>query len=248
MNSIYYVYILLDPRNSGVYQYSEDLKFEYEPFYVGKGKNRRYKDSLKDKYSFYKKNKIKAIKNEEKEPITIFIKTEIEEHVAFDLEIRLIKIIGRRDKNQGPLCNLTNGGDGSSGTIVSEETKNKRRGPRRFHHSEETKNKIRLANTGHHRNLGRKNSEETKIKMRKPKSHSHSAWNKGKKMTEEEKYKMDLSGLQKGRGWNKDKKLGKSAWNKGSKGIVKPNITSFKKGRVPHNKRQEISTVSIIKD
>ena len=34
--SIFYVYAYLDPRKPGVFQY-KDFRFDYEPFYIGKG-------------------------------------------------------------------------------------------------------------------------------------------------------------------------------------------------------------------
>ena len=37
----FYTYVYLDPRKSGKYKYSE-YKFDYEPFYVGKGCGNRY--------------------------------------------------------------------------------------------------------------------------------------------------------------------------------------------------------------
>jgi hypothetical protein len=40
-------------------------------------------------------------------------------------EIRLIKLYGRRDKNLGPLVNLTDGGDGKLGCKHTEESKRK---------------------------------------------------------------------------------------------------------------------------
>jgi hypothetical protein len=46
---------------------------------------------------------------------------------ASKIEIDLIKQYGRKDLNLGSLVNLTDGGDGSPNTIVSEETRQKQR-------------------------------------------------------------------------------------------------------------------------
>jgi hypothetical protein len=40
-------------------------------------------------------------------------------------EIEFIKLYGRNDINQGPLCNMTDGGEGMTGRIFSKETRDK---------------------------------------------------------------------------------------------------------------------------
>jgi hypothetical protein len=112
----YYVYVYLDPRKPGKYNYGK-FKFKFEPFYVGKGKGNRIYCHLKknDKFNPFKSNKINKIKRMGKIPIFYKIKENLTDNEALKLEIKLIKIIGRHDLKLGTLTNLTNGGDGTSG-------------------------------------------------------------------------------------------------------------------------------------
>lgn len=125
----FYVYVFLDPNVNGVFKY-EDYEFEYEPFYVGKGSGRRiykhfncYVKNMND--NTYKYRKIRHIQSNGKEPIIKMVIEKISEKEAFSIELKLIKIIGRYDKGLGPLTNHTDGGEGNSGRITSEETKKK---------------------------------------------------------------------------------------------------------------------------
>ena len=124
MNSVkqkFYVYAYLDPRKPGEFRYG-DVEFECEPFYIGKGKGNRYKQ--KREYNHFFCNKAKKIEREiSRSPIVRKIKKRLTEEEAFDLEIELIEIIGRVNKGTGPLTNLTDGGAGGSGAIISEAHK-----------------------------------------------------------------------------------------------------------------------------
>lgn len=115
---IYYVYVFLDSRKPGEYKYGK-YKFEYEPFYVGKGSGKRIFKHLQDKAksNLHKYRKIKKIiKETGKEPIYLKIKENLAEKNAFELEARIIKKIGRFDLKTGPLTNLIDGGCGGSGS------------------------------------------------------------------------------------------------------------------------------------
>lgn len=114
----YYVYLYLKPDNT--------------PFYVGKGKEDRWKFHLteakkkitKDKNNL-KINTIKKIIKQGQEPIVKFVDINISEEQVFELECFLINEIGRVDLGTGTLTNLTNGGEGASGYMHTEETKTK---------------------------------------------------------------------------------------------------------------------------
>lgn len=171
----FYVYVYLDPRKPGKYVYGE-YSFDYEPFYVGKGKGKRIYAHLKESVinkntNKYKINKIKKIlKETSKNPIILKIRENLSENDAFVLETYFIEIIGRIDLKKGPLTNLTNGGDGPSNQIVSDETKEK----------------LRIINTG------KKLSNETKNKMSKARSNGN-IWNFGKKGKESPIYGIKRS-------------------------------------------------------
>ena len=129
MNNIFYVYIYLDPRRPGSFIY-KDFKFNFEPFYVGKGKHKQHLNHiLESKNNFkngnqFKLNKIrKIIKETGSNPIVIKLIEGLSEDESFKLESETINSIGRKDLNLGPLVNMTNGGDGISGYRFSEESK-----------------------------------------------------------------------------------------------------------------------------
>jgi hypothetical protein len=108
----FYVYIYFDPRIKGVFKY-EDLEFEYEPFYIGKGKGLRMFKHLSQTGRCYKVNKIKAIRKVGLEPIIIKYKEGLIEAEAFKLEVELIETIGRKNLKTGPLTNVVESGKGN---------------------------------------------------------------------------------------------------------------------------------------
>ena len=132
----YYVYLYLNPLKPGKFIY-DDLEYFYEPFYVGKGKNRRkyaHLYSNKEDHNRLKINIInKILKNGEYPIIEILFESNSEEE-SYKKEVDIINIIGRRDLKRGPLSNMTNGGDGSN-RIQTKEEKIKK--------SELVKNKIK---------------------------------------------------------------------------------------------------------
>ena len=151
VNRMYYIYCIIDPRNN-------------EPFYVGKGSNKRYLDHLKyDKNNRRKTNKINKIISDGFIPIITFLMTDIEdESVAYEYERYFIKyIFGRKDyESYGMLLNHAEGGNSPPshkgktyaeiyGSQLGEQQRISRAtsqlirggyGPKK--HSEETKRKI----------------------------------------------------------------------------------------------------------
>ncbi len=105
---IFYVYVWLDPRKPGPFYYGH-WKFEYEPYYVGKGKNKRAWNHIGNKHAANKTNKILK---EGLERIVVLKRSFLTENEALELEVRLISKIGRKDLKTGPLTNWhTSGSD-----------------------------------------------------------------------------------------------------------------------------------------
>jgi hypothetical protein len=90
------------------------LREDGTPYYIGKGKeNRAYVKS--HKVNLPPKSRI------------LYLKQNLTEEEAFKHEIYMIAVFGRKNIGTGVLHNKTNGGEGNSGLIHSEESKNKMR-------------------------------------------------------------------------------------------------------------------------
>lgn len=137
--SIYYVYAYIRSKDS-------TIASKGTPYYIGKGSNGRA----------YKKHRTVATpKNKHN---IIFLESDLSENKAFEIEKYLIGYYGRKDLGTGILLNRTDGGEGSSGYIASNESKAKMSaiwktrskegiskitsGMKGKHHSIETKTKI----------------------------------------------------------------------------------------------------------
>jgi len=100
-------------------------------------------EAFKQSLPSFKKNKIRKIMAETgKKPIAVILHKDLTDSEAISKEISLIKKIGRYNRGEGPLTNLTDGGEGVSGwkhsarskkliiesnrrRVVTENTKNK---------------------------------------------------------------------------------------------------------------------------
>ena len=114
-STIFYVYLLLDPRK------------DFMPFYVGKGKGSRKNTSSLATPSLARANKLKyntisAIKMSGQSIIISIWAENLTEAEAFDIERSLIARWGRRGVDpDGILTNRTLGGEGLSGMKFSDE-------------------------------------------------------------------------------------------------------------------------------
>ena len=90
------------------------LREDKTPYYIGKGKGNR----------LYKRGSRVFAPPKDKSKI-IYLKKNLTEEEAFKHEIYMIDVFGRIDLGTGILHNRTDGGDGVSGYIPSEETRKK---------------------------------------------------------------------------------------------------------------------------
>lgn len=168
----YYVYAYLDPRKSGNYNYElngETIHFDFEPFYIGKGKNDRmfYHLKLDEKDSNHiKKNKIKHLQELNMKPIINKIYEFIDFQSALNFEKQLIILIGRITQGNGPLSNMTDGGMG--GDTFSGK-----------HHTEKAKKKMSAAKKGCKGVFSNKKHTETSKKKMSEARKDVKPWNKG---------------------------------------------------------------------
>jgi hypothetical protein len=156
------------------------LREDGTPYYIGKGQgNRAYRRS---------KKRINPPKDKSR---IIYLKQNLTEEEAFRHEIYMIAVFGRKDLGTGILRNRSDGGEGVSGLIHSEETKIKlsesHKGEKNHNYgktfSEETRKKLSETHKGKFSwNYGKTHSEETKAKMSEVK--------KGKTHSEESRRKM----------------------------------------------------------
>ena len=184
------------------------LREDRTPYYIGKGKgNRAYR------------RRDKGIKPPKDKSKILILKQNLTEEESFRHEVYMIAVFGRKDLGTGILHNRTNGGDGVSGAVVSDETRRKmseaHKGKPR---SKEIRRKISEAHKGKtHSEKSRRNmsesqkgktfSEETKRKLSEAK--------KGKTFSEEHKRKLSES--QKGKSRSEESKRKLSEVNKGRK-------------------------------
>jgi hypothetical protein len=107
----FYVYVFLDPRKPGKYVY-DNICFTYEPFYIGKGTSNRIIISKYSKLNPLKTNKIKKIESSGLNVISYKLFDNLTETDSFDIEMDLIKRIGKILNETGPLVNFSDGGTG----------------------------------------------------------------------------------------------------------------------------------------
>lgn len=195
--------------------YKHIRKDNKEVFYIGIGKTKRRAFSINNRNKHWRN-----IVNKSGYDVEI-VYDGLDREEAISKEIELIKFYGRADLNKGMLVNMTDGGEGGNGAILTDEHKmallksklgktysdehrkkisESKIGKKRKPFTDEHKRKIAEGATG----KKHPHSEETKERIRKTltgrKNPSLSerlkgkpSWNKGKKMSEETRKKMSES-------------------------------------------------------
>jgi hypothetical protein len=175
------------------------LREDRTPYYIGKGTGDR----------LYKKGSRVFAPPKDKSRI-IYLKQNLTEEQAFKHEIYMIAVLGRKDLGTGILYNMTDGGDGTSGWVPSEETR------KRMSDAHKGEN---------HHNYGKTLSEEHKRKIGKG--------NKNKILTEETKKRM--SDAQKGKTRSEEHRRNLSEANKNPSEETRRKRSEAQKGEKNHN-------------
>jgi hypothetical protein len=148
------------------------LRDDRTPYYIGKGCYKRI---------YSKKGKPCGVPKDKSR--IVFLKQNLTEEEAFRHEKYMIAVFGRKNLGTGILHNRTDGGDGCSGHIVTDKTKEKlklanigkkhsEKSKRKMSelaklrtHTEETKRKIGESSKGRKSMLGKKLSKESIDKL-----------------------------------------------------------------------------------
>ena len=105
-----YVYIYYDPERG-------------EPIYVGKGSSGRDVSHLRRKDMHPLTFRLTSMKRAGIKPMIQRVCDNVDDELAMLVEQEAISLLGRKDLGLGPLLNMTDGGDGAAGKIVSEATR-----------------------------------------------------------------------------------------------------------------------------
>lgn len=96
-------------KNCYVYAYLREA--DNSPYYIGKGSGSR---------AYLKHQNISVPKDNK---LIVILASELTDAEAHVLEIELISKYGRKDNGTGILRNLTDGGEGTTGAILTEQTR-----------------------------------------------------------------------------------------------------------------------------
>ena len=175
-----YKYECSNLRSEMVFYTYAYLREDRSPYYIGKGKGDRvYKRQRKDTRPPKDKSRI------------LILKQNLTEDEAFRHEIYMIAVYGRKDLGTGILHNRTNGGDGTSGVVVSEETRRKISVVNKGRIlSEETKKRMSDARKGETLSEEHKEKLSEAKKGEKNPQYGKPSWNKDGSVSEETRRKL----------------------------------------------------------
>lgn len=172
------------------YIYQLRLENSATPFYIGKGRGKRSIQHFTPSNLGTKSLRSSIIKHARENGIAVLIEilaSGLLEDAAFQIERNLISHYGRRDIGTGILANHTDGGEGASGGVISEETRKKisdalrgrkiSTGTLGYRHSDETKRRMSESASGVPSGLkGKRRPAEVVSAISASKRYSNPAW------------------------------------------------------------------------